>query len=252
MTTDSSARVLVADDELPARELMKGYVGSHPALELAGEAASGWDAVAAIEEASPDLVLLDVEMPGLDGFGVLQEVERRKLEMPLVVFVTAYDRYAVRAFEAHAVDYLMKPVTRQRFGKAIEHCLSDRRRRGRLAVRSLQEDALRSPPRRLLVRSRGRILPIKVDTIRWIQAEGDYVRIHAGDDSYLVERSLSEMDRLLEARGFARIHRGALVNLERVRELRSLGSGRYRLRLDDDTELIVSRTYSPRFREGVL
>ncbi len=251
MTADSRARVLVVDDEPLSREMMKRYVGDHPALELAGEAASGWDAVVAVEETCPDVILLDIEMPDLYGFGALQELETRKLEIPLVIFVTAYDRYAVRAFEAHAVDYLMKPVTRQRFGQAMDHCLSQRRRQA-LPVRSLQEDSLRSPPQRLLVRSRGRILPIGVDTLQWIQAEGDYVRIHAGKDSYLVERSLSEMEVLLETRGFARIHRGAVVNLERVRELRSLGSGRYRLELDDGTELIVSRTYSPRFRDGVL
>lgn len=244
-------RVVVVDDEPPSRELMKRYVSDRSELELVMEAGSGWDAVAAIEESSPDLVLLDVEMPGLDGFGVLRELEERHLELPSIIFVTAYDRYAVRAFEAHAVDYLMKPVTEERFGQAIQRCLAQHKRR-RLAVRALQEDALRSPPQRLLVRHRGRILPVAVDAIDWVQAEGDYVRIHAGDQAFLVERSLTEMLELLQSKGFARIHRGAVVNMDSVRELRPLGSGRYRLELEDGTRLVVSRTYSPRFRDSVL
>lgn len=243
-------RTLVVDDEPPARELMTRYVEAHEALELAAVSVSGWDAVAAVEEEAPQLLLLDIQMPGLDGFGLLEELERRHLEAPWTVFVTAFDQYAIRAFEVHAVDYLLKPVSRERFDAAVERALSRRPRP--VALSALLEDTLRQPPRRILVQERGRIRPVEVEAIDWLEAEGDYVRLHVAAATHLVSKSLTEMERLLEPRGFLRVHRGAVVNLDRVEELRPLGSGRYRLLLTDGTELVVSRSYSAVIRARVL
>lgn len=250
MTSRQPIRTLVVDDEPPARELMERYVRAHEALELVSTAASGWDALAAIEQGAPQLLLLDIQMPGLNAFDLLEELDRQRLEPPWTIFVTAYDQYAVRAFDVHAVDYLIKPVSRERFDTAVERVLS--RQPARLALPTLLEDMLRRPPRRILVQERGRIVPVDLQAIDWMEAKGDYVRLHVGDSTHLVARSLTEMAQLLEPRGFVRIHRGAVVNGGRIRELRSLGSGRYLLLLRDGTELAVSRTYSPLIRDTVL
>ncbi len=246
-----TARVLIVDDEQPARDLLRRYVEERGDLELAAEASSGEEAVAAAGKLAPDLMLLDVEMPELDGFGVLAELERGRLDLPWVIFVTAFERYAVRAFEAQALDYLLKPVTRRRFDRAIDRYLA-------LAdppapsVQQLLEDALVQPPQRVLVRTLGRIVPVPVEAIDWVEANGDYVNIHVGGRRHLIERTLTDMEKLLAPRSFLRVHRGALVNQNRIRELRPLGSGRYRLLLTDGSELVVSRTYSSRFRGDLL
>jgi len=245
---------LIVDDELPARELMRSHAARRQELRVLGEAEDGLAAVEAIRRLDPDLVLLDVEMPSLDGFGVLDEVSRLGMRLPRVIYVTAFDRYAVRAFEVNAVDYLLKPVSQARFNQAIDRCLhacsaSSGSEEG---LRRLLEDVLHLPPQRLLVRERGRIVPIAVSAIDWLEAEGDYIRIHVGRQTHLIEKTFGTMECLLGRRGFARIHRGAMVNLDRIRELHPEGSGRLRLFLLDGTQLSVSRSYSQRFREGVL
>ena len=246
-------RILIADDEPPSRRLMTTYVERHPRVVLHEAVGSGDEAVASIERSPPDIALLDVEMPGRDGFGVLAEVERRSLTLPKVVFVTAYERYAVRAFEIHAVDYLLKPVSYERFQVAIDRCLDAAESpTSDSPVQTLLEDAMVLPPQRLLIRDRGRITPVPVDDVDWIEASGDYVMVHVKEQSHLLERSLAEMADLLGRRGFARVHRGAIVNLSRIKELRPLGSGRYELVLTDGEVLTVSRSYSAQFRGHLL
>jgi two-component system LytT family response regulator len=245
---------LIVDDEPLARELMRSHAANRAELHVVGEAPDGLAAVDAIRRLDPDLVLLDVEMPALDGFAVLDEIDRLGLRLPHVIYVTAFDRYAVRAFEVNAVDYLLKPVSRPRFDRAIDRCLelhaASARKDGDL--RRLLEDVLHRPPQRLLVRERGRIVPIAVSSIDWLEADGDYIRIHVGRETHLIEQTFGRMEALLGPRRFARIHRGAMVNLDRVRELHPDSSGRLRLLLADGTELNVSRSYAPRFREGAL
>lgn len=251
MPEDRTLRVVLVDDEPPARDLLRAYVKARSDLELTGEADSGDSAFEVIERAAPDVVLLDVQMPAGDGFSVLERLASRGIELPLVILVTAYDRYAVRAFEVHAVDFLPKPVTRERFDEAIARC-RERTWPSVAEVERFLEDALHRPPQRLLVRERRRIVPVPVEAIDWIEADGDYVRVHAGGRSHLLEKTLKELDRLLAPRGFARIHRGAVVNLNRIRELRPLGSARYALLLRDGTRLTVSRSYSEIFRRGAM
>jgi two-component system LytT family response regulator len=252
--TETPLRTLIVDDEPPARELMQVHAARRPELRVVGEAEDGLAAVEAIRQLAPDLVLLDVEMPSLDGFAVLDEVDRQGLPLPRVIYVTAFDRYAVRAFDVNAVDYLLKPVSEARFNQAIDRCLdacspsagSDK------DIRRLLEDVLHLPPQRLLVKDRGRIVPIPVSSIDWLEAEGDYIRIHVGRQTHLIEKTFTRMEELLAPRGFARIHRSAMINLDRIGELHPEGSGRLRLLLRDGTQLIVSRSYSARFREGLL
>ena len=243
--------VAIVDDEGPARALLRRYVSEHPTLQFAGEAASGTEALELIRRARPALLLLDIEMPAPDGFGVLEALTAHDdNRLPSFIFVTAFDHYAVRAFEVNAVDYLLKPVTQDRFNRAIERYLASNG--APPPVRGLLQDALHLPPERILVRERGRIVPVPVTAIDWIESEGDYARLHTAGKSHLVEKSLGELEGLLATRGFARVHRRAIVNLERVAELHPEGSGRYRLLLRGGTELIASRSYSGRFRNGVL
>lgn len=251
MSSTSSISVVIADDEPDALSLLRRYVSSRTGLIAVAEARSGREAVRAVDEHAPRLLLLDVEMPELDGFGVLEELQRRGSVLPAVIFITAYDRYAVRAFEAHAIDYLLKPVSKERFDSAVDRFLASRRSSS-LDVPRLLEDALQRPPKRLLIRRRGRIVPVPVDSIEWVEAEGDYVNIHLQGRSYLVERTLSRMEDLLKARSFMRIHRSTLVNLQQIRELQPLGSGRYILVLKSGHQLNVSRTYGHLFKVDVL
>ena len=245
---------LIVDDEPLARELMRSHAAKRDELVIVGEAADGPAGVEAIRRLAPDLVLLDVEMPGLDGFGVLDEIDRLGVQVPHVIYVTAFDRYAVRAFEVNAVDYLLKPVSRARFDRAIDRCVERHAASSHrdTDLRRLLEDVLHRPPQRLLVRERGRIVPIAVSSIDWLEADGDYIRIHVGRETHLIEQTFGRMEALLGPRRFARIHRGAMVNLDRVRELHPEGSGRLRVLLADGTQLSVSRSYAQRFREGAL
>jgi two-component system LytT family response regulator len=254
MPEAASLKTLIVDDELPARELLRAHAARRPDLRVVGEAEDGPSAVEAIRRLSPDLVLLDVEMPSLDGFAVLDEVDRQGLPLPRVIYVTAFDRYAVRAFDVNAVDYLLKPVSEARFNQAIDRCRDARAPSAgsEEGIRRLLEDVLHLPPQRLLVKDRGRIVPIPVSSIDWLEAEGDYIRIHVGRQTHLIEKTFTRMEELLSPRGFARVHRGAMVNLDRIGELHPEGSGRLRLLLRDGTQLIVSRSYSARFREGLL
>ncbi len=244
-------RLAIVDDEPLARELLRRHAARRGDLQLVGEAASGVAAVDLIAAGRPDVVLLDIRMPGGDGFGVLRAMETSGSPAPLVVFVTAFDRYAVRAFEINAVDYLLKPVTRERFDEAMDRCRS-RSWRSAADVEGLLEDTLTRAPRRLLVRSLGKILAVPIESIVWVGAEGDYVRIHHEGGAHMLERTLKQMETLLVPRGFLRVHRGVLVNLIRIRALRPAGSARYEILLDDGNRLPVSRTRSPALKARFL
>jgi two-component system, LytTR family, response regulator len=249
MSREERIRVVIVDDEPPARELLLGYAKARPDITIAGEAEDGVAAVEVIRSVAPDVVLLDVQMPGMDGFEVVAQIEGLA-SPPRVVFITAYDRHAVRAFEVNAVDYLLKPVSRERFDVALDRCLESSR--PPLAVAPFLEDVARLMPHRLVIRDRGRIVLLPVTAIDRLEAEGDYVRVHVAGRSHLIEKTLADMEALLTRHGFARIHRQAIVNLDRVKELFAEGSGRYRLLLGDGTELIVSRSYSQLFRQHIL
>ena len=240
-------RTLIVDDEPLCRERLHDLLSGDAEIALVGECGDGAEAVVTLREGECDLVFLDVEMPELDGLGVVAAVGPER--MPTVVFVTAYDRYALRAFEVQALDYLLKPFDRERFAKALARA-KEHVRRGRSAEASRQLLALlgdaRPGPRhleRLVLRSGGRIFFLKAEEIDWVEAAGNYLRLHVGDAVHLLRETLNNLEARLDPDCFWRIHRSTLVNVDRIRELQPLFHGDHVVILQDGTELTVSRTY---------
>lgn len=247
-------RTLIVDDEPLARERVKRYLGAEPDIEILGECANGQEAVETIEQLSPDLLFLDIQMPELDGFGVLEAIGAEKV--PVIIFVTAYDKYALRAFDVHALDYLLKPFNRERFRRALARAREqfDNDKQGQLDQRrllSLLED-LKTEQKyldRLVVRSVGRVFFLKTDEIDWIEAAGNYVRLHVGREAHLLRETMSRLETKLNPDKFLRIHRSTLVNIDRIKELQPLFSGDYTVILRDSRQLTLSRSYRDKLLE---
>ena len=242
-------RVLIVDDEPPARERIRGLLADSRDITVIGECESGIDAVAAIRELAPDLVFLDVQMPGLDGFGVLDALQGERL--PALVFVTAYDAYAVRAFEVHALDYLLKPFDRDRFSATLERARNALagnlpESAESIAVPLTDGEPDRPPLRRLLGRREGRLIVLRVPEIDWIESAANYVSLHVGKENYLVRETLQSLEGRLDPDQFIRIHRSTIVNLDRVQEIEPYFHGDYIVRLRDGQRLTLSRTYRER------
>lgn len=242
-------RTLIVDDEPAARDGMRHLLAADPEIVLAGECSNGREAAAAIRDTSPDLVFLDVQMPELDGFGVLRDVGVERA--PAVVFVTAFDQYALRAFDVHAIDYLLKPFTDDRFRQSLDRA-KQLVRQGRLGDLSrklaalLDNDESAPAPRyldRLVVKSGGKVTLLPVGEIEWIDAEGDYVRIHVGKTWHLLRETMKNLEDQLDAARFVRIHRSTIVNLEKVKELQPFFRGEYVVVLHNGTTLKLSRGY---------
>ena len=246
-------RALVVDDEPLAREGIRLHLEDARDVQVVGECGDGEAAVAAIQELEPELVFLDVQMPGLDGFGVLQALEGEPL--PEVIFVTAYDQFALQAFEAHALDYVMKPIDPDRFGRSLERARKQvrRRRDGEMdrRLRALLSD-LGGPSAwldRIVVRSGGRILILRVADVDYIESAANYVRIHIGEKDYLLRETMQGLEDKLDPGHFARIHRSTIVRLDRIRALEPLFQGDFVVILEDGTRLTSSRTYRDRLKE---
>ncbi|HYC76732.1 MAG TPA: LytTR family DNA-binding domain-containing protein [Planctomycetota bacterium] len=251
--------MLIVDDEPLARERIRRLLARHADVEVVGLAANGEEAATVIRVASPDLVFLDVQMPGLDGFGV---VERVGVEhMPLVVFVTAHDEFALKAFRAHALDYLVKPFDDDRFDATLDRArrMVHQRRAGEIgeqlgallrtaaAPRTAAPagDAAGDDPARLdriAVKTGDRVRLVRAHEIDWIEAEGPYARLHVGSETHVLRTAMHELESRLDPRRFVRIHRSTLVNLDRVKELREYFRGEYLVLLEDGTELKLSRS----------
>lgn len=237
-------RVLIVDDEPIARRGVRLQLKGDPEIEVIGECANGLEAVAAIQKLEPDLVFLDVQMPEMDGFEVIEAVGVER--MPRVIFVTAYDQYTLRAFEVHALDYLLKPFDRERFLKALKYARSslDRGDFNRQLIRLLDDRlAARKPLERLVIKSGGRIYFLNVEEIDWIEAADNYVELHVGRESHLLRETISGLAARLDPARFLRVRHSTIVNIERVKELRPLFRGEYLIVLRDGTELTSSRRY---------
>ncbi len=234
----SQLRVLIVDDEPLARRGVRVRLERMSDVVVVGECVSGTAAIAAIAELRPDLVLLDVQMPEVDGFDVVRAIGPDR--MPLIVFLTAYDEYAIRAFDAQALDYLLKPIDDERFALAIE--------RARRRWRERESSASSSSASRIAVRDRGRVLIIDEQEIDWIGAEGDYVRIHVAGRGHLHRETMAAMQARLDAKRFVRIHRSTIVNATRVRELRPCGDREQLVVLRDGTRLRASRGFRDALR----
>lgn len=245
-------RALIVDDEPLARQRIRQLLKDEADVEVAGEAGNGLDAVRLIEELQPDLVFLDVQMPEMDGFGVVDSIGVDR--MPATLFVTAYDQHAVRAFEVHALDYLLKPFDRERFQKALERVREWRGKPGRAPqpfdslLAEIRKE--RPTPDRFMVRSGERYVLLKASAIQWIEAEDNYVRLHVEGESHLMRQTMAGILERLDDKQFRRIHRSAIVNLDFVRELQSWTGGDMLVLMRDGTKLTLSRTYREQFAEG--
>ncbi|MEO8381939.1 MAG: LytTR family DNA-binding domain-containing protein [Acidobacteriota bacterium] len=246
-------RAIIADDERLARQKVRELASAHPDLQIVAECANGKQALAAIREHHPDLVFLDIRMPGIDGFGVVRELRGEAL--PRIVFVTAHNEYAVEAFDVEAVDYLLKPFDRARFDRTVDRV----RREGDAGARRRLLDALdrlvTAPERsatHFVVRAREKIVFIDPHEVTWIGAEGKYVRLHLTPTvTHLVRQSIAEVERRLDPSEFLRIHRSTIVNLRRVKEMHRGVGDDFVVLLADGTQLSLSRRYRARLADFV-
>jgi two-component system LytT family response regulator len=256
-------RALIVDDEPLARRGVRARLDREEDFDVVGEAASGREAVRVIAELAPDLVFLDVQMPGLDGFGVVEAVGPDR--MPVTIFLTAYDQHALRAFDADALDYLLKPIDDERFAQALARARRRiEERRGSALGRKLaavlaevgpvKAATAEEPPEarnartveRFLIKSGGRMHVVPVEEVDWFEAAADYVRLHVGEKTHLLRETMGAIEAQLDAQRFARIHRSTIVNLERIRELQPYFNREYIVVLKDGTKLKLSRSYRER------
>jgi two-component system LytT family response regulator len=242
----TTIRTCIVDDEPLARERIRTLLSQESDIEVVGECGDGGEAIGRIKETQPDLLFLDVQMPVVDGFGVLQALDSQL--PPAVIFVTAYDQYALQAFEVHALDYLLKPFNSRRFKKAVQRARNELLKDGnghgvseRLLslLENLKQD--RRPQERLILKTSGRVTFLKVDEIDWIEAEGNYVRLHVGATSHLLRETMKGIEAKLDPDRFIRIHRSTIVNTDRIKELQPLFHGEYAVILRDGTRLTASR-----------
>ena len=247
-------RTLIVDDEPLARERIRALLAEQPDIEVVGEARDGEEAVQAILTHAPDLVFLDIQMPRMDGFEVIRTVGPDN--MPLIVFVTAYDQHALKAFDVRALDYLLKPFDRDRFAEsigrvrdAIEHSGSDEI--GRRLLEIVRELKPGAPPRsdRLVIKSAGRLFFLRIAEIDWVEAAGNYVKLHVGTEEHLLRETMNGIEQKLDPDTFFRIHRSRIVNMERIKELQPWFNGEYVVILHNGTKLTLSRGYREKLQE---
>ncbi|HYE73252.1 MAG TPA: LytTR family DNA-binding domain-containing protein [Blastocatellia bacterium] len=244
-------RTLIVDDEPLGRTVIREMLRGDAEIELIGECANGREAIEIISQQSPDLIFLDVQMPMMDGFELLKAIASSHL--PMIIFVTAYDQYAVKAFDVHAIDYLLKPFDRERFSKALQRAKTTLKQAQTTEVNErilslLEEQKVKTTYlERLVIKTNGRVLFLRTDEIDWIEAEGNYVSLHVKKDSYLLRETISGLEAQLDPQKFSRIHRSQIVNLDRIKELHPWSHGEYRVILKDGTQLTLSRSYRDHF-----
>ncbi len=238
-------RVVIVDDEPLAREGIRSFLASDPGIRIIGECRDGVDAISFLERHTADLLFLDIQMPEINGFQVLEAIT----PPPMIIFVTAYDRYAAEAFTVHAFDYLLKPIDQERFAEALGRAKAAFDRDRRLPATAKLANLLsvmrshQGRPERLMVRASGRLHFLDIATIDWIEAAGDYAYLHAGGKKFLHRETMRTLEARLRDGSFCRIHRSTIVNTRNVKELRPLAHGEAIIHLRDGTRLGVSRTY---------
>ncbi|MCX7984530.1 MAG: LytTR family transcriptional regulator DNA-binding domain-containing protein [Bacteroidetes bacterium] len=256
-------RALIVDDEYHAREGLRIRLQKYPEIMIIAECSTGTEAIDAINTLNPDLVFLDIQMPELNGFEVLKQIHH---EPPLIIFVTAYDRYAIQAFEYHALDYLLKPVKEERFHDTIQHAIQELKHRqiqnySERLTKLLNEypilpdgdtsrtlSTFHEPITRILLKQKDHIVIVPVEDIDWIESAGDYVVIHSNNQKYIHRETLSSMEESLDHLQFVRIHRSTIVNIQKVHTLKPNESGDYDIFLRDGTRLRLSRNYKTKFQ----
>jgi len=253
MTDSKPIRVLIVDDEPLARKRLRQFLNADSEILIVGECANGAETLVAARELAPDLIFLDVQMPGMDGLAVSEALDEKG--SPLFIFVTAYEQYAVQAFDAQAVDYLLKPFDRARFARALRRAKErlrekDRDELNRQILGMLSE--IKDRPQyldRLVIKNNDRVFVLKTDEIDWIEAEGNYVRIHFGKQSSLMRETLTRLAAQLDPRKFPRIHRSQMVNIDCIQELQPWSHRDWRIILRSGAELRLSRNYRDRLQQ---
>lgn len=244
-------RTLIVDDEPLARTMLRSLLSEDAEMEVVGECGDGYTAIEMIESSAPDLVFLDIQMPDLDGFGVLRALPPAAI--PNIAFVTAYDRFALQAFDVHAIDYLLKPFDRERFERTLARAkrqiaLQKREDVQAALLRILNEQSARPQPvKRILVKSGEKTLFIRPNEISWIEAQGNYAALHVGAQIFLLRQTINTLEQQLDPAKFQRIQRSAIVNLDAIREMHPAGRGEYEIVLKDGVALKLSHTYRESF-----
>lgn len=256
MDKSAAIRAVIVDDEAYARKKIREFLGSEEDIEIVGEAGNGSDALRLVREAKPDLVFLDVQMPKPDGFGVVEALGDGQL--PHIVFATAYDQYALRAFEIHALDYLLKPFDRDRFRESLSHArrvigLEKDREDFRTRLRGLLEDLRSESPRlrRFLIQSKRGVRFVNAEDVLYLEAAGSYVTLHTETEEHLLRETLSDLEKELDSRTFIRTHRSFIVNVNAIQEIQRHFHGESVIILKNGGRVRVSRNYVEHFRKAL-
>jgi len=239
-------RTLIVDDEPLARKRIALLLESESDIKIVGQCGDGKSAARAIKSKAPDLVFLDIQLPEMDGFEIIESIPASRL--PLIIFVTAYDQFALKAFKVHAVDYLLKPVDGELLAEALDHArdqvhFSDQGQRGRLAELLRDLDSHRGRTNRIVLKSDGEVLCLKPSEIDWVESAGNYVCFHVGPNTHIFRETMNEVEQRLREHNFLRIHRSAIVNFDRIKRLKPRLYGDYSVELRDGTKLTMSRGY---------
>jgi two-component system, LytTR family, response regulator len=246
-------RTIIADDERLARKKLRILLGSEPGVEIVAECSDGKQTISSLRDHKPDLLLLDIQMPDIDGFGVLRAIPAG--DMPVVIFTTAHDQYAVKAFEAHALDYLLKPFDQDRLHHAINRARSEvLKAQNRETTYRILDFLTKTKPepeldRRLAFKTGGRVVFLELDDIDWLSAAANYVTLNVGAESYLLREGIGHISDRLDPKKFVRIHRSTIVNVQKIKELQPVNSGEYIVVLKDGKELSCSRGYRAGLQE---
>lgn len=245
-------RAIIIDDEPLAREKVQRFAERESDIEIIDVCTNGLEALASYQRLKPDLLFLDIQMPELTGFEMLSRI--KDVPLPGIIFITAYDEFALRAFEFHALDYLLKPYDRERFKKSVSHARESLQSASTSSVTTEQIKALlesiAQPPssiERLIVKSNGRIVFLRTDEIDWIEAAGNYVKLHVGKESHLIRETMNTLERKLNLQKFIRIHRSTIANIDKIKELQPYFNGEYTVILQNNSQLILSRGYRDNF-----
>lgn len=234
-------KIIIIDDEVPARVLLRKYIEQHPYLQIVAECRNGEEAIERINSIQPDLAFLDIQMPGKTGFEVLQEINH----FPTIIFSTAYDQYAIEAFNVNAIDYLLKPFTKERFDQALHKALETSK--NRMLQQLTESFATSSYPERILVEQGHRLVSVALKDVMWVEAEGDYSKIHTGKQTFLSNKGISELEKRLNPSQFQRVHRSFIIALDAIQEVYKDPSGPLVL-LKNNVQIKVSRSYIDVFR----
>jgi two-component system LytT family response regulator len=250
-----SVRTLIVDDEPIARKGIRRFLNAESDIEIIGECADGVEAVEMIQQQKPDLVLLDIQMPELDGFGVIEALEGKNI--PVVIFITAFDEFALKAFSVHALDYLLKPLKQEQFHVALERAKAilgfKQKKQFEEQLNTMLKfvSSHRTYLERLIIKSNKSIIVLNVRDVDWFEAYGDYIRVHCNMKTHLIKNTMTELEKSLDPKMFVRVHRSTILQLNRVKELRPLSNGDYVVTLSDGANVSLSRTYSEKVLEAL-